>query len=188
MAFYQVVISTSYQAVMGKSEIGTQNVMETQQGKITMCAGNLIIPKSVCVGTNKNDTIVSSPEGGTVFGKAGDDKIQGLLGGEVTFGNDGDDTIKSGNGSATVFGNNGNDILVGSGGLNIIYGEGTNMLFGGKGDDQLVGGPYHDVMVGDDGHDIFVCNDKQDVVTDFNEDEDKISGNCVTLWWFHIFV
>ena len=68
--------------------IGTQTTMETPMGKITQCAGNLLAPPTICTGTSRNDTIVTSLRGGTIFGWSGDDKVQGLLGTEVTFGND----------------------------------------------------------------------------------------------------
>ena len=87
--------------------------METPMGKITQCAGNLLAPPTICTGTSRNDTIVTSPRSGTIFGWGGDDKVQGLLGTEVTFGNDGNDAIQGGNGTAAVFGNDGNDVVVG---------------------------------------------------------------------------
>jgi Ca2+-binding RTX toxin-like protein len=161
--------------------IGTQTTMQTPLGKIIQCAGNLLIPPTICTGTNMNDTIVTSPRSGTIFALGGDDKVQGLLGTEVTFGNDGNDAIQGGNSSAVVFGNDGNDVVVGEAGPNILFGTGGSMLFGGPGNDQIIGGIDHDVMSGGPGQDTFLCNGKQDVIVDFEELEDKMTGDCVRL-------
>jgi hypothetical protein len=161
--------------------IGTQTTMETLMGKVTQCAGNLLAPPTICTGTSRNDTIVTSPRSGTIFGWGGDDKVQGLLGTEVTFGNDGNDAIQGGNSTAAVFGNDGNDVVVGEAGPNILFGTGGSMLFGGSGNDQIIGGIDHDVMSGGPGHDTFLCNGKQDVIVDFKGLEDIMSGDCVVL-------
>jgi Ca2+-binding RTX toxin-like protein len=179
------LIYASYQysgeSAMAAEVIGTQTTMETPMGKIIQCAGNLLAPPTICTGTNRNDTIVTSPRGGTIFGRGGDDKVQGLLGTEVTFGNDGNDSIQGGNSTAAVFGNDGNDVVVGEAGPNILFGTGGSMLFGGLGNDQIIGGIDHDVMSGGPGQDAFLCNGKQDVIVDFKELEDKMSGDCVIL-------
>lgn len=161
--------------------IGTQTTMETPMGKIIQCAGNLLAPPTICTGTSRNDTIVTSPRSGTILGWGGDDKVQGLLGTEVTFGNDGNDAIQGGNSTAAVFGNDGNDVVVGEAGPNILFGTGGSMLFGGSGNDQIIGGIDHDVMSGGPGQDTFLCNGKQDVIVDFKELEDKMSGDCIIL-------
>lgn len=173
------LISVSY--AKEDEVIGTQTTMQTPLGKIIQCAGNLLIPPTVCIGTNMNDTIVTSPRSGTIFALGGDDKVQGLLGTEVTFGNDGNDAIQGGNSSAVVFGNDGNDVVVGEAGPNILFGTGGSMLFGGPGNDQIVGGIDHDVMSGGPGQDTFVCNGKQDVIVDFEDLEDKMTGDCARL-------
>jgi Ca2+-binding RTX toxin-like protein len=177
---YAIQLSSGERA-MADELIGTQTTMETPLGKIIQCAGNLLVPPTICTGTNKNDTIVTPPRSGTIFGRDGDDKVQGLLGSEVTFGNDGDDAIQGGNSTAAIFGNDGNDVVVGEAGPNLLFGTGGSMLFGGSGSDQIIGGIDHDVMDGGPGQDIFVCNGKQDVIVDFKEAEDKMSGDCVTL-------
>lgn len=160
--------------------IGTQDVVETPQGEMIRCVGNLVLPDPpLCVGTERNDTIVGNILAGTIYGGKGDDRIQGLLGTEITFGNEGNDLIQAGNSSATLFGNDGNDVAVGSVGSNIFYGGGTVFIYGGKGDDQLVGGIDHDVMMGGLGHDNFVCSGKDDLIVDYNPQDDKKSGNCV---------
>lgn len=179
VALLCIYFTLVHQIALGKTTIGTQAIIQTPSGKIIRCAGNLFFPRTVCTGTNLNDTIVDPVEGGTIFGFKGDDKFQGLLGSETVFGNDGNDTIQGGNGSSTIFGNNGNDILVGGGGPNILYGGGTSFMFGGNGNDQLIGGLDHEVMEGGPGHDFFVCKGKPDLIVDFRPDEDKKEGNCI---------
>ena len=159
--------------------IGTQTTQETPMGKIVRCSGNALLPPTVCVGTNENDTIVATPSDGEIHALEGNDKVQGLLGREVTFGGDGNDTIQAGNGSASIFGNDGNDTLLGEIGPNILIGDGGSMLDGGEGNDRLIGGIYHDIMIGGHGSDTFSCSGKDDIVIDFNPNEDHISGNCV---------
>jgi Ca2+-binding RTX toxin-like protein len=171
----------SGESAMTDEVIGTQTTMETPMGKIIQCAGNLLAPPTICTGTNRNDTIVTFPRSGTIFGRGGYDKVLGLLGTEVTFGNDGNDAIQGGNSTAAVFGNDGNDVVVGEAGPNILFGTGGSMLFGGLGNDQIIGGIDHDVMSGGPGQDAFICNGKQDVIVDFKELEDKMSGDCVIL-------
>jgi Ca2+-binding RTX toxin-like protein len=174
-----VFVALVCQTAFAKITVGTQALIQTPNGKLTRCAGNLFYPRTVCVGTDNNDTIIDPVEGGTIFGFKGDDKFQGLLGSETVFGNDGNDTIQGGNGSSTLFGNNGNDVLVGGGGPNFLYGGGTNFLFGGNGNDQLIGGLDHEVMIGGPGHDVFVCKGKPDLIVDFKPGIDKKEGNCV---------
>lgn len=169
----------AHQFAVAKITIGTQALIQTPNGKILRCAGNLFFPRTVCTGTNMNDTIVDPVEGGTIFGFKGDDKFQGLLGSETVFGNDGNDKIQGGNGSSTLFGNDGNDVIVGGGGPNILYGGGTSFMFGGNGNDQLIGGLDHEVMLGGSGHDLFICKGKSDLIVDFKPSEDKKEGNCV---------
>ena len=165
LSFSSIYVSQLFSggSALADEVIGTQTTMETPMGNITQCAGNLLAPPTICTGTSRNDTIVTSPRSGTIYGWGGDDKIQGLLGTEVTFGNDG------------------NDVVVGEAGPNILFGTGGSMLFGESGNDQIIGGIDHDVMSGGPGQDTFVCNGKQDVIVDFKELEDMKSGDCVIL-------
>ena len=174
-------VEYGFKFVSASNLIGTQNPQDTPTGKIVQCAGNLIMPKTICVGTNKNDTIVAPLSGGRVYANGGNDKVQGLLGGELTFGGDGNDMIQAGNGSASIFGNSGDDTLVAEVGPNIMFGNGGSMLDGGDGNDRLVGGIDHDIMIGGQGMDTFICSGKDDVVMDFDPNEDQMSGNCVII-------
>ena len=174
-------LAFTYHTAFGET-IGFQAFMETPNGKIIRCAGNLLLtPSSVCVGTNMNDTIVDPLHSGTIFGFEGDDKFQGLLGSETVYGGSGNDAIQAGNGSSTLFGNDGDDTLVGGGGPNILFGEGVTFMYGGNGDDQLIGGVDHEVMIGGPGNNTFVCNGNDDLIVDFKPGEDKMQGNCVLI-------
>jgi Ca2+-binding RTX toxin-like protein len=155
-----------------------QSTVETQ-GNLTSCHGNIIMPTSVCVGTVKNDIIIGTVTGGTIFGNDGNDKIQGLLSQQVIFGNSGNDAIQGGNGTNAIFGNNGDDTIVAGSGFDLLKGGAGSILLGGEGDDKLLGGPDHDILQGGPGHDFFQCNGKVDLVLDFNRVEDQAVDNCI---------
>ena len=76
-------------------------------------------------------------------------------------GNGGDDVIKSGEGNDINFGDNRIDSGLSAGG--------NDKINAAQGDDELTGGG---------GADKFKCGSGDDTVTDFNEEEDKASGNC----------
>lgn len=156
-----------------------QSTVKSPQGNLTRCHGNIILIPMICVGTIKNDTIVGTVAGGTIYGDDGNDKIQGLLAQQVIFGNNGNDTIQGGNGTNAIFGNNGNDTIVAGSGFDLLKGGAGSMLVGGNGDDKILGGPDHDVLEGGPGHDLFQCNGKVDLVLDFNRFEDQALDNCI---------
>ena len=164
-----------------KQIIGTQKDEMSALGKLTLCAGNVFYPVTVCTGTNKNDTLIASPNKGTIYGLGGDDKINGLYGSEVSFGNDGNDRIQAGKGSSAIFGNEGNDTLVGGGGPNPSFGNISTFIYGDNGNDHLIGGIDHDIMSGGPGHDFFTCTGKQDIIVDFKAGQDNMTGNCLIL-------
>ncbi len=156
-----------------------QSMMKSPQGNLTGCHGNIIMPTTICVGTIKNDTIVGTVAGGTIYGDDGNDKIQGLLAQQVIFGDNGNDTIQGGNSTNAIFGDNGNDTIVAGSGFDLLKGGAGSMLVGGNGDDKILGGPDHDILQGGAGHDLFQCNGKVDLVLDFNPDEDQALDNCI---------
>lgn len=156
-----------------------QSTVKSPLGNLTRCHGNIIMPPTICVGTIKNDTIVGTVGGGTIFGNDGNDKIQGLLAQQVIFGNNGNDTIQGGNSTNAIFGNNGNDTIVAGSGFDLLKGGAGSMLVGGNGDDKILGGPDHDILEGGPGHDFFQCAGKVDLVLDFNRFEDQALDNCI---------
>lgn len=159
--------------------LGFQNKVKTPLGDLMTCSGNFIVPSSICVGTNNNDTIVGTIAGGIIYGNDGNDMIRGLLSQQIIYGNDGNDTIQGGNSSNIIFGNKGDDTILGGSGFDPIKGGGGSILSGSSGNDKLIGGPDNDVLEGGQGYDFFQCNGKADLILDFNPAEDKASGNCI---------
>ena len=83
---------------------------------------------------------------GFVFGRRGDDVLNGTDKNDVIFGLNGNDKIIGKDGHDWLFGGNGKDLLDG--------GNGNDKLFGGKGSDELLGGNGNDKLVGDNGNDV----------------------------------
>ncbi len=180
MAFFGTSSILSIKYVTAENAIiGTQNIVKSPAGDMTFCHGNVIIPTTICTGSNHNDTIIAAIGGGTIYGFGGDDKVQGLLGSGVIFGMDGNDAVRGGNTSDIIFGNNGDDILAAGPGPNFLTGGGGSMLSGGIGNDLLIGGGGHDVLIGGPGHDKFDCKGEGDLILDFNAEDDVASNNCI---------
>jgi Ca2+-binding RTX toxin-like protein len=180
--FALIFLTMSSFASTAHAVTGTQTDDSLTDGvnDLIRCLGNFMFPPTVCEGTNDSDKIVGQgPE--TIYGKDGDDVIQGGGGADVIFGNDDDDTIQGGEGSDSIFGNDGDDVLFGDSGTNIIFGGGGNTISGGKGDDKLFGASDNDILIGGPGNDFFDCNEGLDTVTDFDEDDDTANANCEVL-------
>lgn len=163
--------------------IGTQTDDDLTDGvnDLIRCLGNVILPPTVCKGTDDSDTIIGQGAE-TIYGRDGDDLIQGAGGSDVIYGGDDDDTIQGGEGTDSIFGNDGDDVLFGDSGTNVLFGAGGNTLFGGKGSDHLYGGSDNDVLEGGPGNDYFDCNEGADTVSDFDDGEgDTASPNCEVL-------
>ena len=164
--------------------IGTQTDDALVDGvdDLIRCLGNELLPPTICKGTKHDDKIVASSVGPqTIYGRDGNDLIQGDMGPDTIFGGDGDDVISGGEGTDTIFGNDGDDVISGDSGTNVVFGGGGNFLYGGNGDDRLMGGSDNDVLTGGPGHDYFDCNEGIDTVTDFDENEDTANVNCEIL-------
>ncbi|AWT49665.1 triacylglycerol lipase [Psychrobacter sp. YP14] len=86
------------------------------------------------------------------------------LSGNIVFGRDGDDTIQGTKGNNTLHGGEGSDVLYGLGG--------NDKLYGAEGDDRLDGGAGNDWLIGGIGNDTFVVNNNagSDTILDFNND------------------
>jgi Ca2+-binding RTX toxin-like protein len=172
------------QAFANSKPIGTQSdeALADDVNDLIRCLGNVLLPPTVCVGTNHKDKIAASGVGPqTIYGLDGNDLIQADIGSDVVFGGDGDDIISGGEGTDTLFGNDGKDVLIGDSGTNVIFGGGGNFLYGGKGDDHLLGGSDNDVLTGGPGKDYFDCNEGSDTVADFNANQDTANNNCEIL-------
>ncbi|HSA72795.1 MAG TPA: hypothetical protein VLD84_02470 [Nitrososphaeraceae archaeon] len=185
VSVFALISLNSFTGIMSVAHgvIGSQTDDDLVDGvnDLIRCLGNVLFPPTVCKGTDDSDKIIGQGSE-TIYGRDGDDLIQGAGGPDVIYGNDGDDTIQGGEGTDSIFGNDGDDVLFGDSGTNIIFGAGGNTLFGGKGDDRLFGGSDNDVLDGGPGKDFFDCNEGVDTVTDFDEGEgDTANANCEVL-------
>jgi Ca2+-binding RTX toxin-like protein len=82
-------------------------------------------------GTSKQDAM---------FGRNGDDTMNGFAGNDLMRGNSDDDTMSGGSGHDEMIGEDGNDKINGDSGNDIIVGiEGTDSLFGSSENDKI----YH---------------------------------------------
>lgn len=93
-------------------------------------------------------------------GSAGNDSLSG----NIVFGRGGDDSINGTSKGDVLHGGSGNDSLQGW--------AGNDRLFGGEGDDRLDGGKGNDQLFGGLGNDTFVFGKQSghDVILDFNND------------------
>lgn len=139
----------------------------------------------VVVGTNNDDTIDLSPITGAkfagvnghvwVYGRAGDDKIDGSGYNDKIYGDSGKDQL---------IGNNGNDVLWGGTGDNELYGNnGNDVLWGGTGHDYMSGGYGNDVLRGGAGNDDLKGGDGNDVLLG-GADSDCLYGEAGNDWLF----
>jgi Ca2+-binding RTX toxin-like protein len=111
--------------------------------------------------TDGDDVIDLSaePEGVTVMGLDGDDRIIGSAFNDVIFGDDkhgntsGSDTIEGGLGADHLVGGIGNDVLYGGRMGADLPQDGPDRIYGGAGNDYLNGGYGNDELRGDDGKD-----------------------------------
>ena len=145
-----------------------------------------------------NDSVVADSGDDTVYGYSGDDTIYGNDGFDLIYGGDGDDSLNGGNGADTIHGGNGNDSIDGFAAQDVLYGGAGNDLLngwadgdtmhGGEGNDTLIGGAGWDRLDGGHGDDelsggaaagevdhfVFIRFAGNDVITDFENNIDKI--------------
>jgi Ca2+-binding RTX toxin-like protein len=108
-----------------------------------------------------DDVLTARPEGSTLFGDLGADRLAGdsgkdrLFGGgtdasaDTLLGAGGDDELGGGGGDDRLDGGPGRDLLTGDDGQDLLRGEGgDDTLAGGTGDDRLEGGPGADCLHG----------------------------------------
>lgn len=173
--------------------VGTE-VFIAAQSFINGADANGAQASPVVVGTRENDTIRANvsngtAEGGTFYGRAGDDQMVGSNGKDTLFGGDGDDVIKGDKGALdtgdddTIYGGAGSDRIIGKAGNDTLYGgTGDDYLCGDSGDDILGGGLGNDTLTGDrhgtgGGADVFILSafEGHDTITDFEVGLDTIS-------------
>lgn len=96
-------------------------------------------PAEKQVGTDSDDTLDGKSQiTDIIFGRGGDDKIDGKSGDDCLYGNNGDDIIFGGSGDDYAYGGNGDDEVNGGSGNDYIWGgRGDNVLNGGSGNDTI---------------------------------------------------
>ena len=179
-----IFIPQSQNQIFAKKVIGFQTDETLVDGvhNLIRCLGNLLLPSTICKGTNHADKIDSGDVGfQTIYGLKGNDLIQGDVQADTIFAGGGNDVVSGGEGTDTLFGNDGDDIIYGDSGTNVIFGGGGNFIYGNSGDDRLYGGSDNDVLTGGPGHDFFDCNEGADTVSDFDPQEDTANNNCEIL-------
>lgn len=127
------------------------------------------VPNGASVrGLNGSDRIFGAARADVIYGNNGGDYILGNAGDDVIYGGRDSDFLAGGQGADRIFGQRGNDVLLG--------GAGNDLLEGNEGDDFLAGDVGVDTLTGGDGSDAFVLSTLQtatsitsaDLITDFN--------------------
>ncbi|VVP19203.1 hypothetical protein PS893_03735 [Pseudomonas fluorescens] len=117
-------------------------------------------------GTAGNDIIISGEGDDTLYGDAGNDRLEGGAGNDAVLGGAGDDIISDSFGDNRLEGNDGNDVIVAgsmlAGGNLILGGDGQDFIittedisisFGGQGDDFILGAKTNLPATGGEGDD-----------------------------------
>jgi len=117
-------------------------------------------------GTNGDDIIISGDGDDTIWGDAGNDRLEGGAGNDAVLGGDGDDIITDSFGDNRLEGNAGNDVIIAgsmlAAGNLILGGDGQDFIvtteditttFGGKGDDFILGAKTNLPPTGNEGDD-----------------------------------
>ncbi|NEQ41702.1 MAG: calcium-binding protein, partial [Okeania sp. SIO3I5] len=153
------IINNSADIIIEEGNAG----IDTAESSITYrLPGN--VENLVLTGENINGS--GNYENNYIAGSDGDNKI---LGGR------GNDTLLGASGADTIIGGIGNDILLGGAGNDILEGRlGSDRLNGGAGNDTLNGGASKDKFIFNSNQPFQVEDLGTDIITDFQEDSDKI--------------
>jgi hemolysin type calcium-binding protein len=117
-----------------------------------------------CFGTDQDDNMVGDDGPNLMYGKNGNDQMNGGESGDEMYGDEGDDILwglggddilNGGEGKDVLYGGAGNDILNGGPGPGIFEGgSGNDNIYGGNEQDQIQGGPGADYIIGGEGDDV----------------------------------
>ena len=108
----------------------------------------------VLYGKSGNDTLEGGTGDDVIYGAEGDDTLYGYKGIDVLLGEEGNDTLLGGEDNDWLYGGVGDDEVDGGSGNDRVYGgEGSDTINGGKDDDYLYGEEGTDTIHGDDGDD-----------------------------------
>ena len=119
----------------------------------------------VILGLNGGDNIDGRGGSDTLFGGFGPDSILGSGGSDRLFGGQGKDTLAGGGGDDNLFGNSGTDDMDGGDGNDLLNGgTGPDDLKGGGGNDLLEGSADDDMLDGGPGGDSLMGNQGDDLL------------------------
>ena len=91
----------------------------------------------------------------TIHGGLGNDDLRGGNGNDKIYGEDGHDRIHGGHGNDQIYGGNHNDLIFGGEGNDTINaGAGNDHVRGGRGNDRIFGGAGNDRLFGELGDDL----------------------------------
>ena len=117
----------------------------------------------------------------SLYGTAGEDRLQGGSGRTTIYGNAGSDWLFGGKNVDILHGGGGRDHLFGGAHRDFLYGNrGNDSLDGGAGKDELSGGEGNDTLTGGKGKDVFQFDAgypqvaSVDRITDFEDGKDLI--------------
>jgi len=114
----------------------------------------------VAFGSMTRDGMRGTDGNDKLFGRAGDDRIDGFGGSDQLLGGGGNDVMVGHAGDDRLDGEDGNDVLVGGSGQDVLIGRaGNDTLNGFTGDDVLVGGSGNDLLLGHLGNDRLIGTD-----------------------------
>jgi len=121
-------------------------------------------------GTAGNDIIVSGDGDDTLYGDAGDDRLEGGFGNDVLLGGDGDDIIQDQGGDDNIQGGAGNDVIQAGNMSTLAIG---NLILGGDGQDFVITTEDVSTTFGGLGND-FILGAKTNLPPTGNEGDDWI--------------
>jgi Ca2+-binding RTX toxin-like protein len=124
------------------------------------------------VGNARAGSVINGSSGGDYFYMSMEFRNDGNTVGTVMYGKGGDDWLDGSNVDDRLFGGTGNDLLFG------YFGD--DSLFGGAGDDELDGGDGADLLYGGTGDDVFLFEIQNNatsiapIIIDFNRADDML--------------
>jgi len=121
-------------------------------------------------GTAGNDIIISGDGDDTLYGDAGNDRLEGGYGNDVLLGGDGDDIIQDQGGDDNLQGGAGNDVIQAGNMSTLAIG---NLILGGDGQDFVITTEDISTTFGGQGND-FILGAKTNLPPTGNEGDDWI--------------
>jgi Ca2+-binding RTX toxin-like protein len=114
--------ASGFPYLMQKS-FGIVNVFEADDIRSASIEDNIITCAITdCNGNNKDNIIIGSSRGETIYGLKGNDNIQGNGGADLIYGGDGGDNIQGGSSVDKIFGQDGNDVLFADSSTSVVGG------------------------------------------------------------------